>query len=134
MTVFTSRVAIVTGGSSGIGKEVASRFAQAAGAVVIGGREADKLTSAAQEIDPTGANAAILVGDIANPETCGQLVEKAEEVFGGVDVLFNNAGVFRPKPFLDLTFDEYDWFLADDLERKVLHRPSCRESYGETWR
>ena len=49
--MFNEKVAIVTGGSSGIGKEVARRFVQAGGSVVIGGRNADKLASAAAEID-----------------------------------------------------------------------------------
>ncbi len=116
--MFTNKTAIVTGGSSGIGKEVARRFVKAGGAVVIGGRDVEKLTVTAKEIDPTGEKATFLAGDIANPETGGLLVEKAEETFGGVDVLFNNAGVFRPKPFLELTVQEYDWFLDTILKGK----------------
>lgn len=116
--MFKDKIAIVTGGSSGIGKEVAHRFVKAGGSVIIGGRDTDKLGAAAEEIDPTGGKVAVLAGDIADPETGAQLVGKAEDVFGGVDVLFNNAGVFRPKPFLDLTTDEYDWFLDTILKGK----------------
>ena len=46
------------------------------------------------------------------------IVELAERRFGGLDLLFNNAGVFRPKPFVDLTEDEYDWFLDTILKGK----------------
>ena len=116
--MFQDKTAIVTGGSSGIGKEVASRFVAAGGSVVIGGRNEEKLASAATEIDATGKRVAFVAGDIADPQAGDALVAKAEDAFGGVDVLFNNAGVFRPKPFLDLTVDEYDWFLDTILKGK----------------
>lgn len=116
--MFQDKTAIVTGGSSGIGKEVASRFVAAGGSVVIGGRNEEKLASAATEIDATGKRLAFVAGDIADPQAGDALVAKAEDAFGGVDVLFNNAGVFRPKPFLDLTVDEYDWFLDTILKGK----------------
>ncbi|MEM9239383.1 MAG: SDR family NAD(P)-dependent oxidoreductase [Pseudomonadota bacterium] len=116
--MFQDKTAIVTGGSSGIGKEVASRFVAAGGSVVIGGRNEEKLASAATEIDATDKRLAFVAGDIADPQAGDALVAKAEDAFGGVDVLFNNAGVFRPKPFLDLTVDEYDWFLDTILKGK----------------
>ena len=116
--MFQDKTAIVTGGSSGIGKEVASRVVAAGGSVVIGGRNEEKLASAATEIDATGKRLAFVAGDIADPQAGDALVAKAEDALGGVDVLFNNAGVFRPKPFLDLTVDEYDWFLDTILKGK----------------
>ncbi|MEM6940813.1 MAG: glucose 1-dehydrogenase [Pseudomonadota bacterium] len=116
--MFKDKVALVTGGSSGIGKEVANRFVSAGGSVVISGRDAGKLAAAAQEIDPTGMHARTVANDIADPQSGAQLVKTAEEAFGGVDVLFNNAGVFKPKPFLDLTVEEYDWFLDTILKGK----------------
>ncbi|MEM9699830.1 MAG: glucose 1-dehydrogenase [Pseudomonadota bacterium] len=116
--MFKDKVALVTGGSSGIGKEVANRFVSAGGSVVISGRDAGKLAAAAQEIDPTGMHVRTVANDIADPQSGAQLVKTAEEAFGGVDVLFNNAGVFKPKPFLDLTVEEYDWFLDTILKGK----------------
>ena len=116
--MFQDKVAIVTGGSSGIGKEVARRFVATGGSVVIGGRNEGKLASAATEIDGTGKRVVFVAGDIADPQAGNALVSKAEDAFGGVDVLFNNAGVFRPKPFLELTVDEYDWFLDTILKGK----------------
>ncbi|BEU25737.1 SDR family NAD(P)-dependent oxidoreductase [Paraburkholderia caribensis] len=118
MNSFSSRIAIVTGGGSGIGKEVASRLVQQGASVVIGGRDESKLKGAAAEIDPTGAKVRIFAGDIASPATADGLVKTATEAFGGVDVLVNNAGVFRPKGFLDLTESEYDWFLDTILKGK----------------
>lgn len=115
---FESKVALVTGGGSGIGKEVARRFVAADGSVVIGGRDEAKLAAAAQEIDPTGEKVATLAGDIAEPKTGQALVDLAESRFGGLDILVNNAGVFKPKPFLDLDEGEYDWFLDTILKGK----------------
>lgn len=118
MNRFCSKVAIVTGGGSGIGKEVAARLVQAGGSVVIGGRDEAKLAAAATEIDPTGTKVRHYAGDIAQPATAAALVELAEATFGGVDILINNAGVFRPKAFLDVDESEYDWFLDTILKGK----------------
>lgn len=115
---FANRVAVITGGSSGIGLEVARRLVEQGASVVIGGRDAAKLGDAAGAIDATGQKVATLAGDIADPATGAALVEMAEDRFGGLDLLVNNAGVFRPKPFLDLTEDEYDWFLDTILKGK----------------
>ncbi|CAD6555455.1 SDR family NAD(P)-dependent oxidoreductase [Paraburkholderia sabiae] len=115
---FSSKVAIVTGGGSGIGKEVAARLVKAGASVVIGGRDEAKLKQAAADIDPSGTRVRFLAGDIARPATAAALVELATQAFGGVDILVNNAGVFRPKPFLDMNESEYDWFLDTILKGK----------------
>jgi len=118
MHSFSSKVAVVTGGGSGIGKEVAGRLVEAGASVVIGGRDEAKLKQAARDIDPTGTRIRIGAGDIASPATATALVDIATQAFGGVDILVNNAGVFRPKAFLDLTEAEYDWFLDTILKGK----------------
>ena len=73
-----SKTVLVTGGASGIGLAIARRFIQQGDCVVIGGRRADALASAAQEMGPRCAWAA---GDIADPETARQLVSTALERF-----------------------------------------------------
>ena len=115
---FKDKVAIVTGGSSGIGKEVARRLVGAGARVVIAGRDPGKLVAAALEIDRSGEEVATHAGDIADPATGAALVALAEERFGGLDILINNAGVFRPKPFLELEEAEYNWFLDTILKGK----------------
>jgi NAD(P)-dependent dehydrogenase (short-subunit alcohol dehydrogenase family) len=115
---FTDKVAAVTGGGSGIGKEVARRFVAEGGSVLINGRDEAKLRAAAAEIDPSGRRVAVHAGDIADPRTGRALVETAIGRFGQLDVLFNNAGVFRPKPFLELDEREFDWFLDTILKGK----------------
>ena len=118
MHSFSSKVAIITGGGSGIGKEVAKRLVQAGANVVIGGRDEAKLKKAANEIDQNGEKIRYLAGDIAKPITAEALVALATEVFGGVDILINNAGVFTPKAFLDVGEAEFDWFLDTILKGK----------------
>src|SRR5262252_2720827 len=113
---FHDKVAVVTGGASGIGKEVATRFVAEGGSVVINGRDVAKAESAAREIDPTGQRVAVQTGDIALPATGEALVKTALDRFGRLDVLFNNAGIFAPKPFLEVTEAEYDRFLDNILK------------------
>ncbi|WP_376087444.1 SDR family NAD(P)-dependent oxidoreductase [Roseomonas sp. CCTCC AB2023176] len=128
---FSGRTAAVTGGGSGIGKEVARRFVAEGGSVVINGRDAAKLEAAAREIDGTGERVATHAGDIADPAVGRGLVEAAVRRFGGLDALFNNAGVFRPKPFLDLEEGEYDWFLDTILKGKFFAAQAAARAMRE---
>ncbi|HLG75934.1 MAG TPA: glucose 1-dehydrogenase [Ktedonobacteraceae bacterium] len=128
---FESKRAVVTGGGSGIGKEVAKRFVAEGGSIVINGRDAVKLERAAEEIDPSGTKVAISPGDIGRPETARAAVELACQRFGGIDVLFNNAGVFMPKPFLDLTEEEYDRFVDTILKGKFFAAQAAAKAMQE---
>ena len=124
---FKGKVAIVTGGSSGIGKETAKRLVAEGASVVLSGKDDAKLQSAAREIGGTASQVVRLAGDIAKPATGAALVELAKQEFGGLDILVSNAGVFRPKPFNEITEEEYDWFLdtildAVQLSLEVAHR------------
>src|SRR5258708_19635099 len=97
---FQNKVALVTGGASGIGKEVATRFVTEGGSVVINGRDAAKAEAVAREIDATGKRVAVHAGDIALPATGEAVVKTATDHFRRLAVLFNNTGTFPPKPFL----------------------------------
>lgn len=131
---FEGKVAAVTGGGSGIGKEVARRFVAEGGSVVINGRDAAKLDAAAREIDASGRRVAAHAGDVADPAVGRGLVEAAVRRFGGLDALFNNAGVFRPKPFLDLDEGEYDWFLDTILKGKFFTAQAAARAMRERGR
>src|ERR1700746_168030 len=115
---FKDKIAIVTGGASGIGKEVATRFVAEGGSVVINGRNVAKAEATAREIDPTGQRVGVHTGDSGPPATRDGVVKTAIGQFGRVDVLFNHAGIFAPKPFLEINEVEYDRFLDIILKGK----------------
>jgi NAD(P)-dependent dehydrogenase (short-subunit alcohol dehydrogenase family) len=80
---FQGKVAIVTGGSSGIGKEAAKRLIAHGASVVLGGKDEAKLRAAAKEISEEPSRVRILAGDIGKPATGAALVDFAEKEFGG---------------------------------------------------
>jgi NAD(P)-dependent dehydrogenase (short-subunit alcohol dehydrogenase family) len=82
---FKDKVAIVTRGSSGIGKETAKHLVAHGASVLIGGRDEAKLQSAAAEIGGTSGKVRVLAGDISSPATGAALVGSAERHFGGLD-------------------------------------------------
>src|SRR5215469_16889321 len=131
---FQDKVAVVTGGASGIGKEVATRFVAEGGSVVINGRDAHKAEAAAREIDPTGKRVVVHAGDIALPATGEAVVKTAIDQFGRLDVLFNNAGIFIPKPFLELDETEYDRFLGIILKGKFFAAQAAAKAMKDSGR
>jgi NAD(P)-dependent dehydrogenase (short-subunit alcohol dehydrogenase family) len=108
---FENKVVLITGGGSGIGRAAAAAFLEQGASVVINGRRAELLDQVARELDPSGERIAVLAGDIGRPEVGRELVATAVERFGGVDVLVNNAGVFRPTGFLDHTEEDFDRYV-----------------------
>jgi 3-oxoacyl-[acyl-carrier protein] reductase len=103
----TVRVAVVTGGSRGIGRQVALRLAADGHAVAIGYARDDQ---AAQEtvdaIEQAEGSAVALAGDLAQPGEAGKLFELAEERFGGVDVVVHAAGMmYPPTPVADIDLE-----------------------------
>lgn len=110
-----AKTVIVTGSSSGIGRDIARAFVERGDNVVLNGRDADKLAAVA---DSLGApdRIAVGVGDIGAAATGTELVRLAVERFGQVDVLVNNAGIFGAKPFVDVTESDLDSYLNGNLK------------------
>ena len=102
------KVVIITGGGTGMGADAARGFNEAGAKVVLNGRREAVLAQTALSIDPTGENVVYVAGDIGTPETIQRVVRTAVARFGGIDVLFNNAGVFKPTSFLSVTHQELD--------------------------
>lgn len=92
MFELNGKVAIVTGASSGIGRATAMLFARQGARLVLAARGAPALEALAKEIRADGGNAAALAGDVRDEAFARALVEKAETLFGGLDIAFNNAG------------------------------------------
>jgi NAD(P)-dependent dehydrogenase (short-subunit alcohol dehydrogenase family) len=115
---FASKIAVITGGGTGIGRAAAEALVHEGAKVVINGRRENVLAATAKAIDPSGRSVAAHAGDIGRPETAAAIVSLAQQRFGGVDILMNNAGIFAPKPFMDHTEDDFDRFVATILKGK----------------
>lgn len=104
------RVALVTGGSAGIGAAVVERLAAAGARVVVHGRDAERCATVADRV-----GGAVVLGDLAVPRAAQDVAEAALAVHGQVDVLVANAGVGWSGRFVDLDGDELDRLVAVDL-------------------
>lgn len=108
------RVAIVSGGSKGIGKAIAKSLANEGVNVVICARGVEALETVQKEIQQSGGNAVIASADATDPDAVRDVIATAIERFGGLDILVNNVGgVNRFAGFLELTDDE--WLEAFEL-------------------
>ncbi len=101
------RVAIVTGGGSGIGKGIAKLFAQEGCAVAIAGRTAERLEAAAQEMRQGGAQVLAVPTDVADEAQVAALFARTMEAFGRLDILVNAAGAFDGGPIEELTLEAW---------------------------
>ena len=122
------RVAIVTGGSRGIGRGIADLFAAEGAALVIVGRDAASGNDAVASIVKEGGSAVFVAGDIALAETSSRMVETALASFGRLDILCHNAGIF-PESRLDaMTEEEWDRVIAVNLKSTFLATKACLPS------
>jgi NAD(P)-dependent dehydrogenase (short-subunit alcohol dehydrogenase family) len=113
MTDLSGRVALVTGGSRGIGAAIAVRLAREGADVALTYRDAeDRATKVAREIEGLGRRALALQADSADPAAVRAAVERTAAELGRLDVLVNNAGVFPYGPFEQVSADELDRTIA----------------------
>ena len=109
MSKLVNRVALVTGGSRGIGAAIAKRLAGDGASVAITyARDASAASAVVQAIELGGGKAIAIQADAANVEAVKAAVEKAVQTFGRLDVLVNNAGTAIPKTFEETTLEEMD--------------------------
>ncbi|PYM38899.1 MAG: 3-oxoacyl-[acyl-carrier-protein] reductase [Candidatus Rokuibacteriota bacterium] len=114
------RVAIVTGGSRGIGLAVASLLAEDGAAVVVSGRDAGRLARASNEIEALGGTVLGVVADAASRADVDRLVDTAKERFSRIDILVNNAGMTRDGLLLRMKDADWDEVLQVNLRGAFL--------------
>ncbi|MET9390424.1 SDR family oxidoreductase [Streptomyces sp. NPDC006624] len=114
------RVAVVTGGSSGIGRAIAGALARAGASVVAVARKEPDLIATAGELTAQGCRAAWVSADLGTREGVRTAAERAAEAFGEPDILVNCAGVNLRPPMDELTEDVWDMTMAVNLEAPFL--------------
>jgi len=114
------KVALITGGTSGIGSATAIRFAAEGAKVAITGRNVERGEQVVKDIAEKGGDAIFIRSDVRSAADCRQAVEQTLERFGQIDVLFNNAGVFHPKTIPDCSEEEWDETIDSSLKGAFL--------------
>src|ERR1700687_3208663 len=110
------KVALITGGASGIGRATALLFAREGAAIALADVNAVAGQRVADEIAQSGGRAFFEPVDVTRAVDCQQLVERAIREFGRIDILFNNAGIIRRATVLDLSEDDWDRVMAGNGE------------------
>lgn len=120
------KVAIVTGGGSGIGKGIARAFVDEGCAVVIAARNADRLDTAAAELSAGGGTVVPIATDVTNEEQMISLFAKTMDQFGKLDILVSNSGAFDGGPVEDLTMEQWQQVIQVNITGPFL---GAREAF-----
>jgi NAD(P)-dependent dehydrogenase (short-subunit alcohol dehydrogenase family) len=111
-----NKVALITGGTSGIGEAVAELFAREGAKVAITGRNEARGQAVTARILESGGQAIFVRSDVRKAAECKRAVDETVRIFGRLDILFNNAGVFFPNTVLECS--EEEWDLQIDINLK----------------
>ena len=116
MSKLAGRVAVITGGGSGVGKAVAQLFLKEGAKVVIAGRDAAKLAAVVAEVN-VGDSIRAVATDVTSAEQCQALIDAATKAFGRVDILVNNAGTnLKARTIRELTPEAWDAMIRTNLD------------------
>ncbi len=131
---FEGRTAIVTGSSRGLGKAIAEKLGILGANVVLTGTSETVFNTAA-ELEAKGIKAVAIVGDVRNAEDVKNMISKAVETFGGIDILINNAGITKDKPMAMMSEDDWDTVLDINLKgcflcTKAAAKVMLKKKYG----
>ena len=119
------KVAVVTGGASGIGRATALLFAAEGATVTIVDLNAPAAALVADEVEAAGGRARVAAADVTDPAAVEQVAAETLDAFGRIDVLVNNAGASRGDSPLDTDPDLWDWNMAVVLKSQYLMTRAC---------
>ena len=135
MNRLDNKVAVITGGTSGIGEASAVRFAEAGAKVIIGGRNKDRGVGISQRIRDNGGTAEFVEVDVTDSASVSEFTQQVVDIYGRTDILFNNAGIFPPVPSLEES-EEKQWEEIFDINSTGVYRvtksfiPYLKETRG----
>jgi 3-hydroxybutyrate dehydrogenase len=125
MARFDGRVAIVTGAASGIGREIAQRFAAEGATPVIADLNLDAASATAAEIKAMGGDAFAVAMDVTDEDQVEKGVADTAAKYGRIDILVSNAGIQIVKPLVEFPFDDWRRLLAIHLDGAFLTTRAC---------
>jgi gluconate 5-dehydrogenase len=123
----TGRVVIVTGGSIGLGRQMANGLAEMGANLVLCARKQERCQQAAEELQQLGAKAIALACDVKNPVSIQEMVEATVSQFGRIDVLINNAGISWGAPVEDMRLEDWNKVIETNLTGTFL----CAQAVGK---
>ena len=128
----TDKVAVVTGGNTGLGEAFARALSEVGASVAIAARTRDRSQAVADELSGSGGRAVAVDLDVTDPAAVGRMVEEVGDLLGPVDVLVNNAGICYHRPAAEIPSDEwlntFDvnvhglWYCAQAVGRQMIER------------
>ena len=118
---FSDKTVIVTGASQGIGAGIARRFAEAGARVIVHYRGSEEgAKQVVDEISKAGGQATALRADLSSEQACAELMQQSSELYSGLDVLVNNAGIFPNQSLLEMSLEDWQQMYSANVETAML--------------
>jgi 3-oxoacyl-[acyl-carrier protein] reductase len=131
MKQLEGKVAIITGSTSGMGRDTAYRFAEEGAKVVVTGRSEERAKAVVDKIKSSGGEAMYVTADMSDLSSARKIFDAAMNAYGTVDILINNAGQLSLTQFLDLTLEEWTQVLNVNLTMAFLLGQLCAKVMKE---
>jgi gluconate 5-dehydrogenase len=123
----TGRIAIITGGSIGLGRQMAEGLAEMGANLVLCARKQERCQQAAEELQPLGVKAIALACDVKSPASIQEVVDATLSQFGRIDVLINNAGISWGAPVEEMRLEDWNKVIETNLTGTFL----CSQAVGK---
>lgn len=120
-----NKLALITGGTSGIGRDAALRFAKEGAQVIFTGRNKERANSTLQEIEALGGKASFYEHDVTSEASWQDVTRQVTETFGKLDVLVNNAGIFLYGPIEDTPLEDFQVMWQTNVDSVFLGMKYC---------